>query len=92
MGSFNLDPRSVRLNTEMGLVIHSPRLAAEIADGLDSQLPTTAWRLRLRAPDALAWTERTAAGEVTLEREPGAGFWRRVVATVLGWLPIEGLL
>ena len=32
VGSFNFDPRSAQLNTEMGFVIDSPALAVQIAE------------------------------------------------------------
>lgn len=92
IGSFNLDPRSLNLNTEMGLVIESPDLARSIAEGLDRQLPSNAYALRLAGADTLEWVEQTATGEVRHRIEPRASLWRRVLATVLSWLPMEWLL
>ena len=37
VGSFNLDPRSARLNTEMGVVIDSAALAARLSDALEAR-------------------------------------------------------
>src|SRR5262249_26076544 len=42
VGSFNLDPRSARLNTEMGIVMESPPLASALSNALDRQLPQVA--------------------------------------------------
>jgi putative cardiolipin synthase len=92
VGSFNIDPRSIHLNTEMGLVIDSRRLAASITEGLDRQLPGEAYELRLSPSGSIVWIERTATGEVVHTQEPRAGLWRRILATVLSWLPIEWLL
>lgn len=92
VGSFNIDPRSVRLNTEMGLVIHSPQLAAAMAAALDRSLPENAYELRLGAAQQLEWVERTQAGTVVHHEEPGASLWRRLLVTALSWLPIEWLL
>ncbi|KVD89690.1 phospholipase [Burkholderia sp. ABCPW 14] len=48
IGSLNLDPRSAHLNTELALVIHSPRLAKEVADLFDEVTkPTISYRVTL---------------------------------------------
>lgn len=92
VGSMNLDPRSIRLNTELGMVIDSPALAEAIAQTLDQWLPLHAYELRLIDGDRVVWVERTASGERIHDSEPGASVWRRMLVEVLSWLPIEGLL
>jgi cardiolipin synthase C len=87
VGSFNFDPRSARLNTEMGIVIESPRLAARLSDALDRGLPGSAYEVRL-AGDALEWTD----GEARHASEPGAGLLQRLWIGFLSLLPIEWLL
>jgi putative cardiolipin synthase len=87
VGSFNFDPRSARLNTEMGIVIESPRLAAQLSDTLDRGLPGGAYEVRL-AGDALEWSE----GETRHASEPGAGWLQRLWIGLLSLLPIEWLL
>ena len=91
VGSFNLDPRSTHLNTEMGLVIESPQLAGEISSALDRTLPDRAYEVRL-TPGGLEWVEQTPQGEVRYHHEPKTGFLKRLVNRILGWLPIEPLL
>jgi putative cardiolipin synthase len=92
VGSFNLDPRSAHLNTEMGLAILSPELNRALAAGIDRDLLAATYRLGLAADGRLQWEEQTAAGPVVHAAEPGAGLLRRVGAKLLSWLPIEGLL
>jgi putative cardiolipin synthase len=87
VGSFNFDPRSARLNTEMGILIESPRLAAQLSDLLDRGLPGNAYEVRL-AGDALEWLD---AG-TRLTSEPGAGWLQRLWVNFLSILPIEWLL
>ena len=92
VGSFNLDPRSRDLNTEMGLVIESPALAAELDMRLTQAMPTQAYQVRLEPDGKLVWIEHTGQGVVRHETEPGAGFWKRVGVRILSWLPIDWLL
>jgi putative cardiolipin synthase len=58
VGSFNFDPRSAALNTELGFVIESPTLASEVATAFDHALPKRAYELRLASDGAITWTER----------------------------------
>lgn len=92
VGSFNVDPRSVHLNTEMGLVMESPALANAIADGLDRQLQHEAFELRLGEGERIEWIERDNGSEVVHLAEPRASLWRRLMVALLSWLPIEWLL
>lgn len=47
VGSFNLDPRSAALNTEVGFVMECPELAEDIAAGLADRLPERCYRMAL---------------------------------------------
>ncbi|HBB81729.1 MAG TPA: phospholipase, partial [Sulfitobacter sp.] len=47
VGSFNFDPRSTTLNTEMGLLIDSERMAQGLHDAFDADLRGLAWRVEL---------------------------------------------
>jgi putative cardiolipin synthase len=87
VGSFNFDPRSARLNTEMGVVIESPALAMQLSDALDRDLSRNAYEVRLSNGN-LEWVD----GERRHTSEPGAGFLRRLWIDVLSILPIEWLL
>lgn len=91
VGSFNFDPRSARLNTEMGVVIESPVIATRLTRRLDEQLPRSAYRLRLEGR-RLEWIARDETGEHRYRSEPGASLGRRLMVLVLSWLPIEPYL
>ena len=93
VGSFNFDPRSALLNTEMGLVIDSQVLARGLAEGFDTDVPLVAYEVRL-APDgrSLQWVERSAAGEKVFDTEPETSAMRRLGVGVMSVLPIEWLL
>jgi putative cardiolipin synthase len=92
VGSFNFDPRSVRLNTEMGLVIESAQLADAISSGLDQMVERAAYEVVLGKDGTLEWIERTDRGEVRYHHEPKTGFFRRLGVGFMSWLPIEGML
>jgi putative cardiolipin synthase len=92
IGSFNFDPRSARLNTEMGFVIDSPVMARAIADAFTDKIPARAYRLRLSDAGALQWVEQCDGEEIAHDEEPGAGFWLRAFVGLLSVLPIEWLL
>ena len=92
VGSFNLDPRSAQLNTEMGLTVDSETMARELVEGINRDLQATTYRLALSADGALQWREATPEGEQVHTSEPKASLWRRLGVQVLSWLPIEGLL
>jgi phosphatidylserine/phosphatidylglycerophosphate/cardiolipin synthase-like enzyme len=56
VGSFNFDPRSAQLNTEMGVVFDQPALAAEVRRLFDAGTrPESAWRVELAADGSLRW-------------------------------------
>ena len=47
VGSYNLDPRSSRLNTEMGVLFECPTLAKRLPEETESDLAHTAYRVEL---------------------------------------------
>jgi putative cardiolipin synthase len=92
VGSFNLDPRSYNLNTELGVVIDSPKLADSISATLDRDLAHSAYEVRLKEGGGLEWVERTDQGELRYDKEPRTGFWKRFGVGFMSILPIEWLL
>ena len=89
VGSFNFDPRSAKLNTEMGLVIESPSLARRLSAVLDNASPALAYRVTLEPDGSLRWHDGLGA---TLDDEPETGWARRLKVRIFSWLPIEWLL
>ncbi|MCA0273145.1 MAG: phospholipase D family protein [Proteobacteria bacterium] len=93
IGSFNFDPRSARLNCEMGLLIDSPVIAGGMARWLDDNLPRVAWRVTRGAEGGLLWSTEDADGKpVTATTEPNTTMPLRILIRVIGWLPVEWLL
>lgn len=92
VGSFNMDRRSIDLNTEMGLVIESAPLAAQLDRTLDESIPETAYEVRLDEHGKLYWLERTEGKVRRHDQEPGTTFWKRAGVQTLSLLPIDWLL
>jgi len=93
VGSLNLDPRSLKTNTEVGILVRSEALAGDVAAIFErNAAPESAWRVVLD-DDRVAWEERDAAGAPRrLDVEPGTSAWRRFLQRVYGLLAPEGLL
>ena len=93
VGTFNLDPRSHELNTEMGLFVESEALASRLHDAFayDAQ-PDNAWEVILDENDKLRWKVQEEDGVRIYKREPKVSFMRRVVTGFFRILPLEGHL
>jgi putative cardiolipin synthase len=86
IGSPNIDPRSLVLNTEFGFFIESPELAARLRALLERDLtPDAAWRVQLDERGRLSWT--SSAGTVT--RQPALGTKQRFMEFFLNMLPFK---
>ena len=92
IGSFNFDPRSAELNTEMGFVIDSPTLARGISETFDNIIPSRAYEVRLTESGKLNWIERDEGKEVVHETEPGTNVLQRGFVQFMTLLPIDWLL
>lgn len=92
IGSFNFDPRSARLNTELGFVIDSPALARRIANAFDHDIARTAYRVCLDGKGALYWLEQRDGQSIRHDTEPGTTAWQRFSVWFVSLLPIESLL
>ncbi|WP_083445072.1 phospholipase D family protein [Pseudorhodobacter aquimaris] len=89
VGSFNFDPRSTTLNTEMGLLIESPRMANAMHAAFDSDLRGLAWRIETRGRKPV-WVDPESGAIRT--KEPGATLFNRMAIAIVSRLPVEWLL
>ena len=93
IGSFNLDPRSVVLNTEMGVLFDDPALGAALqAEYQRLAGPAYSYAVVLGADGQLHWRDEASQPPLVFSSEPGASAWRRFTAGVLRLLPIESQL
>jgi len=89
VGTFNVDPRSMFINTELGLLIDSPELAEEIRQMVEVDFhPENAWHVIKDDDGRVKWVGHDG----TLDREPSASSWRRFQAWLLGLFPMENQL
>jgi putative cardiolipin synthase len=93
IGSLNLDPRSSDINTEAGLYVESPELAAQTIAWMDEGvLPENSYRVLLDADGRLSWVTQDDGRPVVYRQDPESTVWQRFMAGVMGILPIEGQL
>lgn len=93
IGSFNFDPRSVELNCEMGFLIESPGMAAQVSGVFDSAIPLISYQPVLTPEAKMVWVESLPEGRNEIyQEEPGATWFQQIVIAVIGVLPVEWLL
>jgi putative cardiolipin synthase len=89
VGSYNLDPRSRNLNSEMGIVVKSKELSRQLKKVIETDMtPVNSWRVRLDAKGKLVW--ESEAG--TVYTQPARNFWGRFEDFFFGILPIRNQL
>jgi len=77
VGSFNLDGRSVALNTELGVFFESPQYAQMMAAAFDKNAMIKAYRVVLTEEGELQWVTLEDGKEIRFDVEPETGFWKR---------------
>lgn len=92
VGSFNFDPRSVHLNTELGFVIESRELARTLEREFDQQIRFSAYKVVLNEDGDLRWLEHQEHRTLTYSHEPGTGPLKRMLVFFWSLMPIESLL
>ena len=95
IGSLNFDPRSEKLNTELGLLIRSPALTQQLLKLADIVTTQAAYRVRL-SPDKseLEWVLPNPRGgpETVLTREPDTSVFERFWLWLIGPLVPDDVL
>ncbi|WP_332060579.1 phospholipase D family protein [Bartonella sp. CB74] len=93
IGSFNFDPRSAALNTEMGILFECAPITAML-DLLFSEETTgeMSYCLRLDDNNHIYWDFIENERQYSVDYEPESNFGRRAFAKIVSWLPIESQL
>lgn len=93
IGSFNFDPRSAYLNTEVGLVVESEDLQQEIRKTLDEYLPQIAYELKLDEKGNIIWLDHKFDGSTVIHKtEPETTKFQRFAFKAVSYLPIEWMM
>ncbi|MCU4436830.1 phospholipase D family protein [Acinetobacter bereziniae] len=93
IGSFNLDPRSFNINTEVGLVLKSDPLQEQISDLLDRTLLTVAYELQLNSQGELIWLDYQGDGKVIEHHvDPETTRFQRFMMYSVSYLPLEWMM
>lgn len=90
VGSFNMDPRSLYLNTEMGVAVSSKELVREFSDSVREQLQAHSYRLFLSDTGRLLWRHDENGSDTVASVEPHTSFGRRITTRLMSLLPMEG--
>jgi putative cardiolipin synthase len=86
VGSPNVDPRSMVLNTEIGIVGEGAQFTAQVAALIERDIsPANAWRVTMDEDGWLRWSN---ADEV-VRRQPARGFVQRAIEFLLNLLPLK---
>jgi putative cardiolipin synthase len=93
VGSYNFDPRSATLNTEMGVVFENPALVAELMAVFRQDTgPQASYRVFADKDGGLRWQAEVRGRDVVFDREPEVGLFRLLLARLIGLLPVQSQL
>lgn len=93
IGSLNFDPRSMSLNTEMGVLFNSPEMVAAMDEIFGQETAREmSFELTLNEKKRLRWTGLVRGKPRLYGKEPYASLSRRGIALIMGILPLESQL
>ncbi len=99
IGSLNLDPRSIDINTEVGVMFHSPEMARIWVSELDDTMLDHVYELELvRSPEeskgeftyftwSIDWIEQVDGDAIRHRKEPNLTAWDKFVLFLKGLVP-----
>jgi cardiolipin synthase C len=93
VGSFNVNQRSIYLNTETALIIYSPELAGIVARDIEENFSgKNSWKVELDKDGDVEWLEKNDGKIIRYSHEPETGFWRRFSSRFFAIFPAEKYL
>lgn len=90
-GSLNFDPRSIDINTEMGLLIDSPALGEFLTKDVRKSVPEIAYQVKMDDSGKLSWHATIDGEQVVETTEPQTSGWQRFNAWFLKIAPEKQL-
>jgi phosphatidylserine/phosphatidylglycerophosphate/cardiolipin synthase-like enzyme len=92
IGSMNMDARSARTNSEMGIVIRSPEIARQVTSLLDDISADGSYRLQLNRDGDIRWSSGEPGSQRTWSSDPETTHWQRFLLDLLAPFAPEELL
>ena len=77
IGSFNFDPRSANLNTELGVIVRDPELALIYTVLVEDALPKQTFEVFLNEDGKLRWRGFKNGEEIIFDKEPETTWGQR---------------
>lgn len=87
IGSLNLDPRSLKINAEMGLMIDSKEMATEMSQRIEKRITEVTYRVLLNKFGNLEWHATIGNQSIVETKEPLTSWWLRTRAWFLKIAP-----
>ena len=92
IGSLNFDPRSLDINTEMGVFIESAEVGTGFRENIARGLRDSTWKVDLDENGNLRWTYDDGERRQISDQEPQSSWWQRFQVVFYRLLPIENQL
>lgn len=92
IGSFNFDPRSVRLNTEMGILFDQNEMAKVLSELFEFKARENSSYQLFIENNHLRWKDGSEEPPVIWRHEPEVGVVKRMITKIASYLPIESQL
>lgn len=89
VGSLNMDPRSIKLNTELGLYFNDPEFAANLLNSLENGIDDCTYRLSATENGELAWHYDNPTAPTVQYFELGKRFSDEILMSVERLLGLE---
>ena len=87
IGSMNLDPRSIEINAEMGVLIDSESMVENMVKSAEERLPNLTYQVHENDKGKLEWHGRINNQTVIETKEPLTSRWRRFKAWFMKIVP-----
>jgi putative cardiolipin synthase len=92
VGSLNFDPRSIEINSELGIFVSNATLAGQFSQSVDTYIAQHAYQVSLDTQGQLTWAFNGVVSPQIKRSEPEAGFFRHLIADLARLLPVKGQL
>nr|WP_296405012.1 phospholipase D family protein [Psychrobacter sp.] len=92
IGSYNIDPRSANINTEMGVVIKDDNLARQLHMAISDDLLNLAYKVVLTDNNRLQWQTLENDQIISYDKEPNVDLKDSLWISLMSSMPIDWLL